>query len=132
MKKGFLSVIGFAGFRRYFVSNIQEQEGNYQKHSRNLSIRCNIYEIVHFSKSFSILTTTNKSSILKKISPVKAITPSTEIMLAKFGVMNATPNQPADRLINNPERARSHGLVKKICTDSTLTKLDMYVNFSID
>lgn len=124
-------MLSSGGFGGNFIGNIQEQESNYQKRGRNLSVRCNIYKIVHFSNSFSILTTTNNSSIPKKISPVKTIAPAREVISAKFGVMNATPNQPADRFANNAESARSHGLVKKIRIDPTVSEPNMRVNFSI-
>lgn len=114
-------MLAAATFGGNFIGNIQKQEGDYQKSSRNLSVRCNIYKIVHFSNSFSILTTTNKSSIPKKISPVKTIAPASEAILAKFGVINATPNQPADRFPNNADNALSHGFVRVNIINSNVT-----------
>lgn len=37
-----------------------------------------------------------------------------EKISTKFGVIIATPNHPAARFINNPERTLSHGLVKNL------------------
>lgn len=87
----------------------------------------NVKKVHKRSSLFSIFTVANKNRIPRAMSFVKAIAASEE-NLVRFGVINANPNQPAARLINSPESARSQGLVKDICINLTISGVKLLVN----
>lgn len=103
---------------RFFIgifakSNIQKQESYYQESAGDLSVGSNINKI-HFSKTPSILTTASRNSIPKNTSSVNVKRPLKDNILVKLGIINATPNHPAEILLKTAENARSQDLVKKI------------------
>ena len=110
------------------MSDIKKQESDNQKCSCNLRIGGNIQKFVHFSNSSSMVTTTNKHNIPNRISVVNIKIPSIDAILEKFGVINATPNHPAERFPNNAESARSQGLLKLIRIAPTVAEPVFCVN----
>lgn len=69
---------------------------------------------IHFSKISSILTDTNNDIIPDNRYLINTIIPLRDVVSANAGTMNTAPNQPAARLVNNPERTLNQGLVKII------------------
>lgn len=96
----------FFAFRQ-FKSNIHQKHDYKQQCRRDLNICTDIPKITHFSSSFSNKTVTNKNIIPK----------ATELINCKictmlrgnntFEPIRALPNQPAERLMDNPEKALS-------------------------
>ena len=69
---------------------------------------------VHLSKISSILTDINNEIIPDKRYLIKTTIPLRDVVSANAGTMNTAPNQPAARLVNNPESTLNQGLVKII------------------
>lgn len=68
-----------------------------------------LYKVSHFLIDLSTIVVANKKRIPNNISFVNAIMDPIFVISTKFGVINARPNQPADKLLKTAESALRNG-----------------------
>ena len=68
-------------------------------------------KIHNFSKYFSNLTANTRNNVPKKMSYVNSQNPAVFLGSKKLNEITAAPNQPAERLMDSPDKALSQGLV---------------------
>ncbi|MDZ4229003.1 MAG: hypothetical protein U1C50_01985, partial [Patescibacteria group bacterium] len=91
--------------RLFQESKIENNGGNYRQRESNQNAGVDINQInTVFHRSFLNLTAANKNTIAQIKSPVNTKIFSQPLFLEKFGTINTTPNQPADKLINTSEK----------------------------
>ena len=107
---------------RFFIkSNIHQKKYNQNQCSANLGACTNIQNVIHnCSNNSSAFTEAPKKNIPKNKFHV-----NTAIVLRListiFGAINTSAKYPAEKLTNNPEKARSQGLVKNLLIKITVT-----------
>lgn len=114
--------LSLARFGGDLEGNVQKQNDNQEQSSCYLGIGTNGYEVVHFDKDFSISTVMSRKIIPQAKFLINNKTASIFSKLAKFGVIMAKPNQPAEMLIDRLEKALRQGLVNNFCTSGNLAE----------
>lgn len=94
---------------RQFEGNIHKKYNYQNKSCRDLNISSNFPKVAHFSNFLSSHTVISKNIIPSTIDNVKLKISAVLRGRAILGPINALANQPADRLIDNPENAFSQG-----------------------
>ncbi len=115
IKTRLFGMFGSSGFSE--EGDIHQQQYNQKQGGRDLGSIGQIdkvFRIHSYSNFSSIFTEKIKNTIPNVISFVNRISPETVPMLTKLGVINATPNHPAAKLVKSPERTLSWESVSSI------------------
>lgn len=124
---------GSSFFIREFKGDIRQKYSNKCQGKSNSRSSIGIPKINHIDYNFlSNKMVMNKQSVPSKISTVKTTQLNGACIPAKLGTMKTAPYQPAERLINNPDKdlliAFLSFLLENKFTNANLTRKNFYVN----